>query len=343
MVVDEPLTPLLGRKAAEHMQLITVNYDNLAQIHATHEFAESTVLTDYPAVFDGGLGTLPGVVHLHIDDTIQPVSSRPRRIPITLEKEVSRELDNLVKQGVICPVNEPSEWGSQMAVTTRKSGAIRICIDPRPLNVALKRSHYQLPTIDEVLPKLVNARIISKLDLEQAFWHCKLDEESSKLTTFATHKGRFRWLRLPFGTSVSSEEFQKRLNQALDDIDGIVCVADDILVYGVGDTTKDAMEDHQKKLTLLLQRCTKLGIKLNKAKSILCCTEVPFLGHLITSEGLKPDPGKIDAILKMQQPTTVQEVQRLNGTVNYLAHFLPRLSSVMQPLMKLTRKEQPWI
>ena len=118
----------------------------------------------------------------------------------------------------------------QMAVTTHKSGAIRICIDPRPLNVALKRSHYQLPTIDEVLPKLVNARIISKLDIEQAFWYCKLDEESSKLTTFATHKGRFRWLRLPFRTSVSSEEFQERLNQALDDIDGIVCVADDILV-----------------------------------------------------------------------------------------------------------------
>ena len=128
---------------------------------------------------------------------------------------------------------------------------------------------------------------------------------------------------------MSSEEFQKRLNQALDDIDGIVCVADDILVYGVGDTTKDAMADHQKKLTLLLQRCTKLGIKLNKAKSIFCCTEVPFLGHLITSEGLKLDPGKIDAILKMQQPTTVQEVPKLNGTVHFLARFLQQLSSVM--------------
>jgi len=142
---------------------------------------------------------------------------------------------------------------------------------------------------------------------------------------------------------VISEEFLKRLNQAWDDIDGIVCVADDILVYGVGDTTKDAMEDHQKKLTLLLQRCTNLGIKLNKAKSIFCCTEVPFLGHLITSEGLNPNPGKIDAILKMQQSTIVQEVQRLNGTVNYLSRFLPQLSSVMRPLMKLTRKEQQWI
>ena len=142
------LTPLLGRKAAEHMQHITFNYDNIAHIHATHEFTEPTVLTDYSAIFDDGLGTLPGVVQLHIGDTIQPVSSRPRRIPITLEKDVSRELDNIVKQGVICPVNEPSEWVSEMAVTTRKSGAIRICIDQRPLNIALKRLHYQPPTID---------------------------------------------------------------------------------------------------------------------------------------------------------------------------------------------------
>ena len=86
-----------------------------------HMTCHKSVLTDYPAVFDDGLGTLPGIVHLHVDDTIQPVSSRPRRIPIALEKDISRELNNLVKQGVICPVNEPSKWVSQMAVTTRKS------------------------------------------------------------------------------------------------------------------------------------------------------------------------------------------------------------------------------
>jgi len=77
-----------------------------------------------------------------------------------------------------------------------------------------------------------------------------------------------------------------------------------MFVYGVGGTTEDAMEHHHKNLTLLLERCTKQGIKLNKAKSVFCCTEVQFLGHLITSEGLKPDPGKIDATLKMQQSIT---------------------------------------
>ena len=103
-----------------------------------------------------------------------------------------------------------------------------------------------------------------------------------------------------------SEEFQKRLNQALDDFDGVLCVADDILVYGKGETNEAAMSDHHSKLRALLERCNQLGIKLNRDKSLFCRTEVEFLGHLITSEGLKPDPGKIDAILKMERPSSVQ-------------------------------------
>ena len=365
MVIDADCTPLLGRKVTEKMKLITVNYENIAAIttqeinkepeqqkcklttaeHLPDKVCTSidAVLSQYPSVFDGTLGKLPGIVHFHVDDSVVPVVRGARRVPTSLEQDIRKELSNLVEKGVILPVEEPSEWVSQMAVGTKKSGALRICIDPRPLNTALKRSHYQLPTMDEVLPSLSKARIISKLDLEQAFWHCQLDDESSKLTTFATPKGRYQWLRLPFGTSVSSEEFQKQLNQALDDIDGILCVADDILVYGVRETDEEATIDHHQKMQKLLQRCTELGIRLNKSKSAFCKKEVEFLGHLIMSDGLKPDPAKLSAILKMQQPTSILEIQRLNGTVNYLARFLPQLSMVMQPLMKLSHKDQPWI
>ena len=215
-------------------------------------------MSDYPEIVDGFLGTLPGTVRFHVDETVPLEISRPRRIAVLLDKDVSQELDNLVKQDIITPVDEPSEWVSRMAVTTRKSREIRICIDPGPFNAPLKRSHYQLPTMDEVLPRLANARIICKLDLEQAFWHCNIDEESSRYTIFATLKGIYRRLRLPVGTSVMSEKFQKRLNQALDDLDGIHCVADDILFYGFGDTTDDAMRDLYQKLKLLLERCSRL-------------------------------------------------------------------------------------
>ena len=102
------------------------------------------------------------------------------------------------------------------------------------------------------------------------------------------------------------------------------------------------MSDHHSKLRALLERCNQLGIKLNRDKSLFCRTEVEFLGHLVTSEGLKPDHSKIDAILKTERPSSGHEIQRLNVTVNYLARFLSQLSAIMQPLMMLTRKEQDW-
>jgi hypothetical protein len=113
---------------------------------------------------------------------------------------------------------------------------LRICIDPQPLNEALMREHFKMPTLDDVLPQLHNAKIFTKRDVKEAFWHVQLDEESSLLTTMITPFGRYRWSRLPFGLSVSSEIFQKRLTEALSGLRGVICVADDIVVVGRGDT-----------------------------------------------------------------------------------------------------------
>ena len=135
-----------------------------------------------------------------------------------------------------------------MVVATKKSGALRICIDPRPLNAALKRERYQLPILVDILPELGQAKVFSTVDLRSGYWHCVLDEESSLLTTFATPFGRYRWCRLPFGLSVSSEIFQKRVNQALDGLEGVLDIVDDVLIYGYGDTEEQANADHDRKL-----------------------------------------------------------------------------------------------
>ena len=164
----------------------------------------------------------------------------------------------------------------------------------------------------------------------------ELDEESSLLTTFATPHGRYRWLRLPFGLCVSSEIFQKHLNQELLGLPGVKCIADDVLIYGRDDA------DHDTCLEGFMKKCQQKGIKLNRAKLEYKCEEVPFHGHVLTSEGLKPDPQKVEAITEMPRPEKPEDVLRLNGMVNYLSRFLPNLSDVMKPLRDLTHKDVEW-
>ena len=115
------------------------------------------------------------------------------------------------------------------------------------------------------------------------------------LTTFNTSYGRCRWLRLPFGLSVSPEIFQKRVIQTLEGLDGVLNIADDILIYGVGDSPEEANADHDRKLEALLQRCRERGIALNRDKLKLRLKRVKFMGHVLTDHGLKPDPDKIKA------------------------------------------------
>ena len=243
---------------------------------------------------------------------------------------------------MLTPVEQPTDWVSQMAIGMKKGGGLRICIDPRPLNCALKREHYQLPILEDILPDLTRAKVFSKVDLRHGYWHCSLDQQSSDLTTFVTPFGRYQWTRLPFGLSASSEIFQKRLVQALEGLPGIACIADDILVYGTGDTKGEAEKDHDQNLRLLMERCQEMSIKLNPEKLMLKVQEIDFMGHRLTAEGLKPDPSKVEAIVTMEAPKDRAEVQRFCGAVNYLVKFLPKLSDVIEPIRQLTKSDIEW-
>ena len=201
----------------------------------------------YAEVFAKDLGTLPGAVHLRADENAEPSETPSRRVPTALREKFKAELDRLENLGVLAKVDEPTAWVSSVVIATKKSGALRICIDPRPLNQVLKRETHQLSILDDLMPELARAKIFSTVDLTVGYWHCVLDDESSRLTTFATPFGRYRWKRLPFGLSASSEIFQKRVSQALEGLEGILNITDDILIYGVCDTEDEARRDHDRK------------------------------------------------------------------------------------------------
>ena len=260
-----------------------------------------------------------------------------------MKQPLREHLDDLVKRDVIERVNGPTEWVSALVVVAKPNGKIRLCLDPRPLNKALKRCHHPIPTIDDVLPELSNAKVFTKVDCSSGYWQVKLDDESSLLTTFNTPFGRFKWKRMPFGISPAGEIFQQRLHQAIDDLEGVRTVADDILITGNGATLEEATADHDLKIKRLFERCRAKQIKLNSSKIEFKKTSMPYIGHILTPDGVKADPAKVKAILEMKQPSDVAGVKRILGTVNYLAKFLPHLSQVSEPLRQLTKKDHPFV
>lgn len=147
---------------------------------------------------------------------------------------------------------------------------------------------------------------------------------------------------MPFGISPAPELFQQKLDQNLEGLPGVHRIFDDLLITGKGDSLLAASQDHDRNLRSLLERCQERNIKLNREKFMFKCSQVPFIGHLLTREGLKPDPQKVEAICNIPKPEDVQAVQRFVNTVKYLSRFLEDLSDMSEPLRRLTHKDVPW-
>ncbi|RXN16535.1 dynein heavy chain axonemal [Labeo rohita] len=245
------------------------------------------------------------------------------------------ELKRMEDLGVIVKQTEPTDWVNSM-VTVLKPEKLRICIDPQDLNKAIKREHYPLRTIEEIVAEMPNAKVFSVLDANHGFWQVHLDEVSSKLCTFNTPFGRYRFLRLPFGIVSAPEVFQKCIAQRLEGLDGVVNIVDDILVWG------EDMEQHNKRLRKLLDRIRDINLKLNKTKCKIRMTEVSYVGHILTAEGLKPDNGKVRAIQNMPEPQDKAALMRFLGLLQYLSKFIPNMSDLSAPLRKLLEGDVAW-
>ncbi|XP_056891952.1 uncharacterized protein K02A2.6-like isoform X1 [Takifugu flavidus] len=259
-VVDTRAPPVLGLKACLDFGLIKL-------ILSVSDTPDVSILDKFADVFTG-IGLFPGECTIHLDPKAIPVVHPPRRVPIALRKRLKMELQNMEKQQVI-KVTEPTEWvNSMVAAEKPRTGKLRVCLDPKDLNKAIKQPHYPLPTLDDVTAKLAGACYFSVMDARSGYWAIKLTEESSKLTTFNTVFGRYRFLRLPFGIISAQDEFQRRVDETYEGLQGVTAIVDDILIFA---KTK---EEHDKNLHAMLQRSRERGVKLNPEKSTICATEV---------------------------------------------------------------------
>jgi hypothetical protein len=173
------------------------------------------------------------------------------------------------------------------------------------------------------------------MDIKNAFWHLKLDRESSLLTTFQTPFGRYRWLRLAFGLSVAPEIWTSRIQASVSNLRGVYCIADDLICTDSGPDIAAATRDHDANLIALLNRCRAKGLKLNREKFRLNRSIVSFMGHELTTAGLRADPNKVKAIQDMPIPADRAARQRVIGFANFLARYCPMYSEITAPLREL--------
>ena len=337
--------PILSKQTMLDMNLIKIlDSDGDPHINGLKTGVEP-LLKEYKDVFQG-LGKLDGQYHIVMNESIKPIVHPPRRLPVAMTDKVQRKLEEMAADDIIEKVSQPTDWVSSMLVVRKPSTEgetkIRICLDPRDLNMAIKREHFPMPTVEEIATRLNGAKLFSVFDASNGFWQVELDNESSVLTTFNTPFGRYRWKRMPFGISSAPEVWQRKMREHIEGLSGVEVIADDFVVVGYGNTPAEWQEDHDKNVCAFLDRCRERNLKLNLKKTQLRQREVPFIGHILTPEGLKPDPHKVEAIVKMPDPTDVQALRRFLGMVNYLAKFLPRLSEETEVLRKLTEKDAQW-
>ena len=296
----------------------------------------SDIWSDYSELFSDQPGCLPITYKMKLDPDVPPVVKPPRSIPHAMREKVKESLDKMEENGIIAKVTEPTEWVSSMVAAKKKNTEeLRICIDPQDLNKALMRPHHPLKTLDEVVSSIPGAKIFSILDAKSAFWHIKLDKQSSYYTTFNSIYGRYRYLRMPYGITSGSEVYQRAIEMLTENTPCKVIV-DDILVYGTD------MADHDRNMKIVLDRLREICLRLNVNKCKFRITEVKYVGNVFTSKGLLPDPEKVTAINEMPAPEDKKSLQRFLGMTNYLSRFVENYSDKTYILRELLHDKVAW-
>ena len=311
---------------------------------------------DMPKVFSESAADL-GRTNLMVMDIdtgdSSPIAQRPYNIPLAHREWAKRELEILERAQVI--ERSMSPWASPVVIVPKKSAPDepprrRMCVDYRALNSLappVKRPFSRaqgvlavapLPKIDDMLARLHGAKIFSTLDLRSGFYHIVLTPEAQEKTAFVTAYGKFKFLRVPFGLSQAPSHFQALIDQVLVGCDHFAMgYLDDVVIFSA------TPEEHLQHIKTIFERLQAADLKLKESKCAFFLEELHYLGHIVSADGVRPMPDKLDSIRKLAPPTTVKEIQQFLGLAGYYRKFVPRYSDVTRPLTDLLRQDQEYL
>lgn len=267
----------------------------------------------------------------------EPVYTKSYRYPEIHREEVRKQIDAMLDQGIIRHSYSP--WNSPIWIVPKKKDASgkqkwRVVVDYRKLNEKTIDDRYPLPNISDLLDKLGRCHYFTTLDLASGFHQIEINEESVEKTAFSTEFGHHEFLRMPFGLKNAPATFQRVMDQILRGLVNKTCLVylDDIIIFST------SLQEHITNIKEIFNRLRDAGLKIQLDKSEFIKREVAYLGHIVTPEGVKPNPAKIKAIKAYPIPKTTKEIKGFLGLLGYYRKFIPDFAKLTKPLTLCLKK-----
>ncbi|KAL7824273.1 hypothetical protein SRHO_G00342580 [Serrasalmus rhombeus] len=282
---------------------------------------------------DLDVGTLAGVTHRIELEPHMPFKERTRRVSPADFEDLKCHLQELLVCGIIEESTSP--YASPVVLVRKKNGDLRMVVDYRKLNKLTKKDAYPLPRIEETFALLSGSRWFTVLDLKSGYYQLEVEPADRPKTAFTTPFGTWQFRKLPQGLTNSPATFQRTMERVMAGINlqEVIAFLDDLIIFS------STLEEHKERLMTVLKRLSDVGLKLSPAKCKFFQKSVHYLGHVISEEGIQPDPGKVSAIKNWPKPTSVKELRSFLGFAGYYRRFVRDFSKLAKPLNDLLKGE----
>lgn len=284
------------------------------------------------------LSSTSAMNHKIITKNEMPIYTKSYRYPHHFRKDVHEQIEDMLKNGIIRPSKSP--YSSPIWVVPKKTDAsgkrkLRVVIDYRKLNENTIDDRYPMPQIEDILDRLGKSLYFTTIDLKSGFHQIPMDPAHIEKTAFSTDNGHFEFTRMPFGLKNAPATFQRAMNNILAEYIGTKCFVylDDIIIIGFN------LKNHLENLECVLKRLTEFNLKVQLDKCEFLRRETEFLGHIISKDGVKPNPDKVEKVLKWPLPKNPKEIKQFLGLVGYYRRFIKDFSRITKPMTKFLKKD----
>lgn len=321
---------------------VTTNEDltpvlQITNINLSHSQIESlnNLLQKYSNVFSansqdrGRTGLIKH--HIRTGDAL-PIKQRAYRVTPDQRAEIQAQVDELLKADIIEESYSP--WAAPVVLVRKKNGTWRFCLDYRKLNAVTIKDSHPLPRVDDALDALSGSAWFSTMDLQHGYWQVELEECDREKTAFTTGSGLYHFKVMPMGLTNAPATCQRLMEMVLRGLPWKTCLVylDDVLIYS------RTFGEHLQHLEEVFSRFQSTGLKLNPSKCSFAQQQVQFLGHIVSSQGVHPDPHNVSSVQNWPTPQTATEVRAFLGLCSYYRKFIKGFAHHSVPLHALTEK-----